>query len=310
MEYEGRGREDGDKPLQNIDDTVDTQMLPLQRMLDALMRGTKMRISVQDLTGILQGPMHYIAQDCRIHKAPVCDWAKGTRRGLSLCMRCKARAVSRAVQEKTPFWAVCPVGIHELTYPVVKDGKTAAIVYVGNWRPDEDKWKERARHAALFTGVETEALHELSETVEGQCSREDIEDAARAAAGYLQLLPEESPLGQKNGSAGKREHPLVQLARDYAEEYYASPITVRELGRMYAFHSQYAGRILKQALGMSFHAYLNQIRIQKACTLLRETAESIIHISARVGFENVTYFNRVFRQLMDQTPGDYRNAGK
>ena len=51
--------------------------------------------------------------------------------------------------------------------------------------------------------------------------------------------------------------------------------------------------------------YINQIRIQEALRLLKETELSISEIAYKVGFSSPSNFNRVFKHLTDKTPSDY-----
>lgn len=52
--------------------------------------------------------------------------------------------------------------------------------------------------------------------------------------------------------------------------------------------------------------YLEQVRMEKACILLRETSLNIHEVAADVGYENVTHFIRLFRNETGMTPGQYR----
>ena len=57
---------------------------------------------------------------------------------------------------------------------------------------------------------------------------------------------------------------------------------------------------------MHFKQALNQIRIQAACQLLRASEEPVSRIADKVGFSNVTHFNRVFKTLHGISPSEYR----
>jgi AraC family L-rhamnose operon regulatory protein RhaS len=43
-----------------------------------------------------------------------------------------------------------------------------------------------------------------------------------------------------------------------------------------------------------------------ACTLLRDTRLPIYEIMSRIGYENPSHFTRIFRQMMDIAPSEYR----
>lgn len=59
--------------------------------------------------------------------------------------------------------------------------------------------------------------------------------------------------------------------------------------------------------GQSPKAYLSELRIRQACTLMKKSDISITAIAASVGFENSLYFSKVFKKIKGITPTEYRN---
>lgn len=68
--------------------------------------------------------------------------------------------------------------------------------------------------------------------------------------------------------------------------------------------------ILQKKCGFSFKQYLNEIRITESKRLLHETDRTIAEIAFTVGYNNVTHFNRVFRQSAKISPSEYRDNTK
>jgi AraC-like DNA-binding protein len=69
-------------------------------------------------------------------------------------------------------------------------------------------------------------------------------------------------------------------------------------------------RRFKQAFGLAALRYVLRERIARAATLLRETDLSIKEIAEALGYRDVFYFHRQFRQLLGQTPGEMRLNSK
>jgi AraC-like DNA-binding protein len=69
-------------------------------------------------------------------------------------------------------------------------------------------------------------------------------------------------------------------------------------------------RLFRRMTGTTFIAYLNRWRIDRACTLLRETRSPVLDISLTVGFNNLSHFNRQFRLIAGMTPREYRRRGE
>ena len=60
--------------------------------------------------------------------------------------------------------------------------------------------------------------------------------------------------------------------------------------------------------GRTFKNYLNELRVGRACHLLRETERPIMQICLDSGFANLSNFNRRFVALKSVTPRDYRKV--
>ena len=54
-------------------------------------------------------------------------------------------------------------------------------------------------------------------------------------------------------------------------------------------------------------AYLKEYRLQMACTMLRNTSETITTVSQNCGFHSASYFGKVFRSQMGCTPYEFKN---
>lgn len=66
--------------------------------------------------------------------------------------------------------------------------------------------------------------------------------------------------------------------------------------------------ILKSELGFTFSAYLNKLRLTEAARLLAEKdSASVAEIAYSVGYGNVSYFNRLFKEEYECTPKVFRN---
>lgn len=68
--------------------------------------------------------------------------------------------------------------------------------------------------------------------------------------------------------------------------------------------------VFRQTTGRSPLDYLIHLRIQRACNLLDLSGLKVKEVAARVGFEDVFYFSRVFRRVMGLSPSAYRKVKK
>jgi YesN/AraC family two-component response regulator len=63
---------------------------------------------------------------------------------------------------------------------------------------------------------------------------------------------------------------------------------------------------MKEKFGRSFTEILNQMRIDKSKELLRRTDKSIVEICLECGFNDQSYFTKVFQRYTGHTPREYR----
>lgn len=92
----------------------------------------------------------------------------------------------------------------------------------------------------------------------------------------------------------------------YLQENYERSISIEELSEVFHLSAGHLCRLFKEITGHSIVDYLNDYRIRISAQLLRESGLDIGEIAGRVGFNNISYFNKRFRQYMHMTPGEYR----
>ena len=78
------------------------------------------------------------------------------------------------------------------------------------------------------------------------------------------------------------------------------------LGQQFSFHPNYINRMLRAWSGYSLHQYVLNLRMKKALDMLVYTSVPLGNIAALVGYEDVSYFTRIFKKKMGSTPGQVR----
>lgn len=68
----------------------------------------------------------------------------------------------------------------------------------------------------------------------------------------------------------------------------------------------YFSRVFKKEMGTTFNSFLNEVRIEKSKSLLRNNDLKMVDIALRVGFESQSYFTKVFKKLTGVSPLQYR----
>lgn len=129
-----------------------------------------------------------------------------------------------------------------------------------------------------------------------------------AIKGNLMLLFYELASLYENKIGAPKDPHLDRLrpVLKHIENNYASSIRIEEAAKLSGFSQSHFMRFFKESFGVSFITYLNDYRLSMAARLLLSTDDSVLSISQKVGFENLSYFNRSFKKKYNKTPRGYR----
>ncbi len=94
----------------------------------------------------------------------------------------------------------------------------------------------------------------------------------------------------------------------YIDSNYQKTITLDELSKKGNISKFYLCRIFRDVLHISPIEYINKIRVEKATEFLRNTNMSISDIAFECGFNNISYFIKIFKKFMRTTPLKYRKG--
>lgn len=93
---------------------------------------------------------------------------------------------------------------------------------------------------------------------------------------------------------------------NYIDKHYKS-ITLSQIAEHFNFNVGYMGKRIKHITGKSFKELVQDKKLEACCLLLKHSNTSINEIISEIGYSNVSYFYKLFRQKYDMTPDEYRN---
>ena len=100
----------------------------------------------------------------------------------------------------------------------------------------------------------------------------------------------------------------IPKIRSYIEANYQENISLKSIAAVFYINPVYLGQVFKKAYGMYFNDFLQQLRVNEAKRLLRQTDLRIYEVAERVGFGNSDYFVTRFEKIEGVTPSEYRNS--
>lgn len=102
------------------------------------------------------------------------------------------------------------------------------------------------------------------------------------------------------------EYSITEQVHNIIKANYASNLTLEQIAEDLHYNSNYLGRRFSADFGMTFNEVLDQVRLEHAKRLLRNTKMKISDVAAQCGYTNSEYFYRKFRGFMEMTPAQYR----
>lgn len=97
-------------------------------------------------------------------------------------------------------------------------------------------------------------------------------------------------------------------ALEYIRAHYVTNLTLEEVAQQIHISPFYLSHLFKEELDITFIEYLTRVRIEEARRLLTQTNSSVQDIALQVGYEDPSYFSKVFKKLTGITPNRYRRG--
>lgn len=100
----------------------------------------------------------------------------------------------------------------------------------------------------------------------------------------------------------------LKRVQELIEAQLSEPLSLRDLARSAGLSRMHFAAQFRAATGMRPHEYLVRRRIQRAQEMLRTTSVPLVEVALSVGFQTQAHFTTVFRKLLGETPGRWRQA--
>nr|AGS52789.1 helix-turn-helix, AraC type [uncultured bacterium contig00142] len=90
---------------------------------------------------------------------------------------------------------------------------------------------------------------------------------------------------------------------------YTKKISLKEIAEASGLSAPYFSTIFKDEMGENLSTYLNRLRVEKSAAMLVTTTMPISEIASACGFEDQSWFSKIFKSYTGFTPGKYRAQG-
>ena len=250
-----------------------------------------------------------LANRHQAYENPFCAMMARANRTCAACLEIQQRAVDGARNGSATI--TCFAGLSDTAVPIKLGEKIIGFLQTGQVAleeaPSEDQFSQIASQI-LAWGSQID-LKQLKEAYfhSKVISRVQYAGAIRLLeifGKHLSLVANQIALRE-----AEAESPLVRRARAYIAGHHEDPVSLEEVANAMHVSTFYFCKMFKKATGLTFTDYLGRIRIEKAKTLLLNPHLRVSEIAYMVGFQSLTHFNRVFRNLTGESPSHFRANG-
>jgi AraC-like DNA-binding protein len=116
------------------------------------------------------------------------------------------------------------------------------------------------------------------------------------------------PESRKPPGDGNHSEQIVQRMLEYVHMNYQRPLQLGDVAGALKMNACYLSSLFSHTLGVTFHYYLNKIRLAKAKELLRDPVYRVCEAACALGYASAESFRSSFKTEIGMSPSAWRNG--
>lgn len=101
---------------------------------------------------------------------------------------------------------------------------------------------------------------------------------------------------------------IVYHAMEFVKSHYAEKISLAQVAEYVGLNKSYFSSLFKSETGMSMMAYIHSVRVERSKVMLMDASLGLAEVAALCGFEDQSYFTKIFKRVTGVTPKRYRDG--
>ena len=247
----------------------------------------------------------YGIKNNRGHYCEFCEKARALPGGREACEKSdKGEAIMLAKQYKEPFFYECHMGMRELVIPLIREETLLGLVFVGQSRMEDTCNDKIGLNASRLNGDPAEFLklyHKLP-----LVSQKNILNIGTILTQYFDVRIWNNELLSSDTTSVGSNIDLAEAIYRYVQLNYRHKLSTKDIAGEFHVNASYASRRFSQRYQRTITEHISRVRIERAKMLLQETEAPIGNIALNVGFDDINYFSRVFKEITKVSPLAYR----
>jgi ligand-binding sensor protein/AraC-like DNA-binding protein len=238
-----------------------------------------------------------------------------------LCEKCDSRGGLEAVRSGNAFVYKCHFGLVDFSVPIIINDQYMGALMAGqvNLQDDEsmqlewivskrsqtdiEEYPELKSSYAKIPLINHKKLNAVAHLIELGI-RYIVDEALIKKDLYEDVQDVQSYYNREF----KNDETILQPAYDYIDQHYKEKIRLTEMANLCNISSSYFSKLFKKENGIGFNAFINEIKLDKSIKLLENKDLPIINLSLELGYEDCSYFIRLFKKKYGVTPANYRKS--
>ncbi|WP_141503985.1 response regulator transcription factor [Paenibacillus luteus] len=101
---------------------------------------------------------------------------------------------------------------------------------------------------------------------------------------------------------------VIDNIKTYIHKNFTKDLTLEKISSLFYLNPSYLSFLFKEKTKQNFTDYINQLRIEQAKALLKNTDDKVYKVAKQLGYDNPKYFFRVFKKMTGLTPEEFRKS--
>lgn len=230
--------------------------------------------------------------------SPFCRSLQQSETYRSNCIKCDRTAFDTVKKTEDPYVYKCDCGLYEAVAPIYNYGVLSGYLMMGQVRDESEENKHYILNCArpLFeTESELLSIFSLIRKVPSNMIKS-----------YITLMTVIAEYFTQQATLSSSKQTLAELICMYLNRNYSKKITLEDLSKKFGRCKSTIMNSFKSAYDVTVIDFLNNIRLENAEKLIKETEYSFKEIAYHCGFYDQNYFSRLFSQKFKMSPSDFR----
>jgi AraC-like DNA-binding protein len=241
----------------------------------------------------------------RRRENPFCAIMAEKSRTCAACLQMQEKLAQSAADG--PCTITCAYGLCETAVPVKLGAQVIGFLQTGQvmrQKPSAAAFN-RAVEKADELGVDidnTKAKKAYFATlVVSQKKLDSVSSLLSIFADHLSIKSNQISLQTANA-----EPPVITKAKEFIREHHTEDLSLGQVAAAVHTSVFYFCKLFRKVTGTTFTEFVSRTRIERAKNLLLNPNLRISEIAYEVGFQSLTHFNRVFKNVVGESPTNYR----